>query len=93
MLEPVIVGSSGGTAVITGMLLSWNSLHGLRNTSKNVLCEHCSPCHPQMRFKALSCKEEAIREHDPKLQKLTKVISGPSSSKTEVKENCYGCYF
>lgn len=32
---PVIFGSSGGPAIKTGMILSWKSLHGLRNTSRN----------------------------------------------------------
>uniref|UniRef100_A0A8C9REE1 Tc1-like transposase DDE domain-containing protein n=1 Tax=Scleropages formosus TaxID=113540 RepID=A0A8C9REE1_SCLFO len=30
-----------------------------------IVCEHGSPCHPQMQVKALLCKEEAICEHDP----------------------------
>jgi len=30
-----------------------------------LVCEHSSPCHPQMQFKDLSCKEETICEHDP----------------------------
>ena len=29
--------------------------------------EHSSPFHPQMQFKAQSCKDEDISEHEPKL--------------------------
>ena len=30
-----------------------------------IVHEHSSPNHPQMQDKALSCKEEAVFEHDP----------------------------
>lgn len=43
----------------TGMNLSWKSMHGLRNTYRNH-CGHNSPCHPQMKVKALTYKEKAI---------------------------------
>ena len=33
-----------------------------------IVCEHSSLCHQQMQVKALSCTEEAIREHDPETQ-------------------------
>uniref|UniRef100_A0A8C4T9N4 Uncharacterized protein n=1 Tax=Erpetoichthys calabaricus TaxID=27687 RepID=A0A8C4T9N4_ERPCA len=51
--------------------------------------EHNSPCHPQMQVKALSCKEEAICEHDLK----TSLSSlGQSSLKwTEIKWKTAGC--
>ena len=61
-----VLGTSGSTALKTGMVLNWTSLHRLRNTSKNR-CEHCSLSHPQMQVKAVSCKEEARGEHDPEM--------------------------
>jgi len=31
------------------------------------VCEHSSPCHPQMQVKTLSCKEEATFNYDPEM--------------------------
>lgn len=50
----VIFGSSGGPAIKTGMTLSWKSLHGLRNTSRN----YGTICCPKS--KVTLCKEEYI---------------------------------
>lgn len=32
-----------------------------------IVCKHSSPTHPQLQVKPLSCKEDAICEHDPEI--------------------------
>ena len=46
------------------IILSWKSLHGLTNTSRNHVCEHNSPCNPQMQVKAVSYKDETISDSE-----------------------------
>lgn len=50
---PMIVCPSYSIALKTDMILSWKSLHGFSNTSRN----YC--LHAQMQVKGLWCKEEA----------------------------------
>ena len=47
--------ASGGTAIKTGMIVSWQSLHGLRNTYRN----HC--LWTLFNVPATSCKEETTK--------------------------------
>jgi len=57
-------------------ILSWKSLHGIRNTSRN----HCLWTQftvASTNVKALSCKEKAKSEHDPQAA----VSFGPSGAK------------
>jgi len=63
--KPMTLRSSGSTALNTDISLSWKSMHELRKVLEIIVHEHSSLCHPQMHVKALSCKEEAICEHDP----------------------------
>jgi len=56
-----------GTVLKTGTILSWESLHGLRNTSRNrCLCTQFTVPSTK-RVKAPSYKAEAICEHDPEI--------------------------
>lgn len=59
---PLIIRPSGSTTLKTGMLLSWKSLHGLRNTFRNHFL--WTQFNPRMQVKALTCKEEAICKYD-----------------------------